>query len=768
MLSIFEYLLPMKRLLFLLLIFSFGAKAQDFTNSWSGHYSYYNIKKMDFAEGRIYAAAENSVFIHDLQTNTSQTLSSINGLSGGKISSIHYSETYNVLVLGYENGLLEVKRDDNETIFSFIDIVQKPTIPATSKKINHFHEVEGQLIISTGYGISMFNLENLEFADTYFIGNSGEQLNVLQSTVHNNNIYAATAGSGIKFASLDNPNLIDYSQWQSIAPTSTWKGIVSVGDFLYAMRSNNDLFRVEGTTISSVGTLQSVVRDMWGNGNFFYVTAANKAVVYDANANQVALVNAIPEENFNLNTSFYQEETFYLGHRTKGLIKYNPSTSAYNELSPAGPLYNSISDVEAAPNQLWAVFDEYNVEFNPYIPAITARGASHFVEDEWQHFSSSDLFGVSELVNVTINPNNPGEVYLSSFLSGMVKVVDDEPIMLYNETNGLDDIDVPNGPSNTGDVRINGADFDNQGNIWLTNSRVDKGLKVITPQGNVDGVDITSIITDPFNDNAFTDLTVDSMNNVFFGTEKNGVVAYQTSTGELTNFENNLPSDEIRALAVDINNVLWIGTDRGLRVLYNPSSIFSQNISPSSIIILDEDGVAQELLFEQFIMDIEVDGSNNKWIATASSGVFHVSSNGQETLAHYTIDNSPLPSNNVTSISIDHSSGRVYFGTVDGLVSVKGNATQARNNLDKVYAYPNPVRPNFTGNVVIDGLMQNANVKITDIEGNLVYEEVSQGGSILWDTTAFGRHKVASGVYLVLITSEDQAETKVTKIMVIR
>ena len=203
--------------------------------------------------------------------------------------------------------------------------------------------------------------------------------------------------------------------------------------------------------------------------------------------------------------------------------------------------------------------------------------------------------------------------------------------------------------------------------------------------------------------------------------------------------------------------------------MFSPGSVFDENanIDTQPIIIL-EDGVPQELLFELTITDIEVDGANNKWISTASSGVFYLSPNGQETLLQFNIENSPLPSNNVQDIAIDSFSGVVYFATVNGLVAFNGTSTAPRDNLEGVYAFPNPVRPGFTGNVTIDGLTANANVKITDISGNLVFETTSEGGSVLWDTTAFGNYRVASGVYLVIITGEDALETKVSKIMVVR
>ena len=173
-------------------------------------------------------------------------------------------------------------------------------------------------------------------------------------------------------------------------------------------------------------------------------------------------------------------------------------------------------------------------------------------------------------------------------------------------------------------------------------------------------------------------------------------------------------------------------------------------------------------LYEQFITDIVVDGANNKWIGTADSGVFMVSPNGQETKYHFTINNSPLPSNVINDIDINSTTGEVFIATAKGLVSFKGVATSASEDLSNAYVYPNPVRPEYEGTVKIAGLINKANVKITDIAGNLVYEATSEGGTLEWDTTAFGKYKVASGVYMIFISAQDGLETKVKKVMIIR
>ena len=145
-----------------------------------------------------------------------------------------------------------------------------------------------------------------------------------------------------------------------------------------------------------------------------------------------------------------------------------------------------------------------------------------------------------------------------------------------------------------------------------------------------------------------------------------------------------------------------------------------------------------------------------------------MSQNGQETKYHFTTDNSPLPSNIINDIDINSATGEVFIATAKGLVSFKGTSTAANDDLNNAYVYPNPVRPEYQGTVKIAGLLDKANVKITDIEGNLVYETISQGGTIEWDTTAFGKHKVASGVYMIFISAQDGVETKVKKVMIIR
>lgn len=749
--------------------------AQSFEDTWTGHFSYVSIKAISQGNDKIYAAAENAVFSYDLSTQEIETVSTINGLSGELISTLYYSEEFGLLVIGYENGLIEIKRDGDEDILTVVDILNKPTIPPTTKRINQFNEYEGNLYIAAQFGVSVFDLAALEFGDTYFIGDLGTQINIVQTAIVPPFIYAASIGEGLRRAQIDSPNLIDFDEWELISG-GTFVGIQELGNDVYISR-RNEVFRITNG-VQSVATFPDDIIGFESFDDKMIITTASRVIAYDVNFNLVGSVNSINGvEDFILQSGFGFEDFLYLGTTEQGLFQIEIGNSDGNKLLPDGPLFNRAFSIDASPGQLWVNFGDVTVSFDPF--PLTERGISNLREGAWFNIPYDELTetlgkDVNDLVRIQINPNDPNEVYMSSFQKGILQIEDQTPIKLFDESNSSLEI-TANDPAFG--IRIYGLDYDNQGNLWAVQAKDENGLIRITPEGQLQQIDIsnifnfTSLSTSPL---ALTEVETTRENYVFFGANSDGLVGFNPSNNRFNKIgteigNGNLPNSTVRSLAIDNNNRLWIGTLKGLRVLFNPGSFFEEGANTDTqAIIIEEDGVGQELLFEQTVTDIEVDGSNNKWIATATSGVFYFSPNGQETLLRFTKDNSPLPSNNVQDIAIDDFSGVVYFATTNGLVAYNGTSTAPRDNLENVYAFPNPVRPNFTGNVTIDGLTANANVKITDITGNLVFETTSEGGSVLWDTTAFGKYKVASGVYLVVITAADAIETKIAKIMVVR
>ncbi|NNF30661.1 MAG: T9SS type A sorting domain-containing protein [Flavobacteriaceae bacterium] len=760
----------MKQLLAtLLLLVSCLSSAQNFEDEWTGYFSYVSIKAISQGNDRLFAVAENAVFSFDLSTREINTISSVNGLSGELISSLYYSSNFNLLVIGYENGLIDIVIDGEENILKVVDILEKPTIPPNRKRINHFNEYNGSLYISTGFGISVYDLERLEFGDTYFIGELGTQISTSQTTISGEFIFASSDEGGIRRALVDNPNLINFEEWTPINLGSNWLGIQALGDQVYAMRVDDRLFEfIPGAGFVPVTDYASQVVDFGVQGDLLTVTTVAAIEAYSEGFVLEASVTNIPGFDVVGQSGYSFNNFFYYGTEEDGLLAIPFGTNQAEQILPDGPIDNRPYSLDAVPGELWVAFGEVDVNFNPF--PLTNKGISHLKEGSWINFDFEAALETNDIVNVAINPADPTEVFMTSYNKGLLRIVDEQPFLRYDNTNtNLNSID-PNGT----DVRLYGADFDRDGNLWVTQSREEEGLIRITPSLQFQKNDITDIIPNAATSGALGELRISREGYIFFTYDQDGLVAYNPSSGQFKLIEEgigtgNLPDNNVRAIEFDNQNRLWIGSLMGLRVFFNVGGLFEEgaNVDAQPIIIL-EDGVPQELLFELTVTDIEVDGSNNKWISTATSGVFYLSSNGQETLLRFTKSNSPLPSDNVQDIAIDPFTGVVYFATLNGLVAYNGSSTAPRENLEDVYSYPNPVRPGFEGNVTIDGLTARANVKITDLEGNLVFEETSQGGSVLWDTTAFGRYKVASGVYLVLITTDDALETKVHKIMIVR
>ncbi|MFT6198035.1 MAG: ligand-binding sensor domain-containing protein [Nonlabens sp.] len=387
------------------------------------------------------------------------------------------------------------------------------------------------------------------------------------------------------------------------------------------------------------------------------------------------------------------------------------------------------------------------------------------------NYSFNDVLNAQSISSITVNPNDPNEVFLSSMQDGVVQFVDESAVTRFEQFNSslFPTVD-SNAPPPGIFYRISNSTFDRSGNLWVVQSLSDFSLHKRTPSGQWTAFDLSDEITNVAQ--SATKIVVTQEGNIIYGTTSIGLVGFDPETSQALSFnvDNNLINNYVASLRLDLNGQLWIGSNLGLRVLFNPNSMFTENPSDArSIIIEDTNGIPRELLADEAVLDIEIDGNNNKWVATASSGAFLFSPSGRETIFQFTTDNSPLPTNAVNDISIDESSGKIYFATDKGIVAFQGErSSKPEDNLESVRAFPNPVRPGFEGNVTIDGLTDRARVKITDIEGNLVYEAVSQGGSIPWDTRSFSGRKVASGVYFLFISTNDNIETTVSKLMIVR
>jgi hypothetical protein len=788
------------RTLLISLCFSALGYSQDFSVLWQSHYSYNEIIDVVNADNRIYAAAQNAVFEYDTLDGELRTITTVEGLSGQEITTIYYSEIYQYLLIGYETGLIEVYSETDSSVLTIVDILDKQNITPENKRINHFYENNGFVYISTDYGVSVYDLERLEFGDTYFIGNGGSQIKVEQVSINNNEIFVACQdNNGIKKADLSNPNLIDYQQWSTLID-GNHVTMSTLNNKVYSVRSNRVLYEIDGSNLTAILTLPSLPLDAdVANSNLIF-TATNAAYVYDENIQLLSSYS--PNEDFDTNFSAATQvnDNVYIGTTDFGVLSILLSeVNNYTQTKPNGPSRNGIFRLNATTGNVYTTYGEFTQALNPF--PLTSRGMSIYRDEVWENIPFDSLLGARELNEITPNIFNPNQVFVSSYKDGILEFNDFEPTILYNQTNsGLESLILPNNPNFVG-IRVSGAEFDSSGLLWSLTSRVDKALKSYNPMtGAWQGYSFSSLIDNALSDEVgFFDMEIDNNGTKWIGSYTNGLIAYNENKSNpiknLSTEEQNLPAlGRVQSLALDDRNQLWVGTTLGLRVLFNTSGFFeAANPTLSQIIIL-EDGIPKELLEDQSITDIKVDGSNNKWVGTADSGVFYFSPDGQTTIYHFTVDNSPLPSNTVNDISIDSDNGIVYIATIKGLLAFNSGGSKPEETLDNAYVYPNPVRPEYdvlgysdlndiNKGIKISGLTESVNIKITDIEGNLVAEAQSNvnlrsssanynfaidGGTAVWNGKNLGNSVVRSGVYLILISDLDSFETKVLKVLIVR
>lgn len=770
---------------FLTVFFSLLIVNFSISQSWNGHFSFNNSIDISHGNGRVFVASENAIYIYYNADNSLITLTTIDGLSGELISNIHFSSIFNKLIIGFENGLIQIIDFNNDNVTTLFDIIDKTTIPPNKKRINQFTEYENEIYIATDYGISIYNLESLEFGDSLFIGDNGSQIEIEQIAINDNYIYSVSENfEGLKRANLDT-DIVNFINWEVVS-SGSYSNILNFNDILI-YSNGNSIYSFEQNSSQQIIFINNEIKDILVKSNKLIVTTTDKIYVYDESFNLIysPISSDLYEVSFNNSTII--NNNLFVSTSENGLLKININNiQQFSFKLPNGPLNNNVFSLSSLYGNLWATFGSYTSTYNPY--PLSRKGISNFNGENWNNINYDSIpQNAVNLNNISINPFNISNIFISSFHGGLVEI-NDENINLFDQTNsGLESLITSD--INYSSVRISSSSFDNSGLLWLMNSRVDNPLYSYNLDTNQwINYDFTEIIPDGFNDElGFSDLVIDYNGTKWIGGLNSGLIGFNENSGNTQlkkiNDIDNLPSPYVKSLAIDNNNHLWIGTIKGLRVLYNTSNFFDSNSSTQQIVI-EEEGIYKELLEQQYISDIKVDGSNNKWIGTIGSGVFYFSQNGQQTIYHFTKNNSPLPSNNINDIALDFSNGLVYIATDRGLVSFESGGSDSSENLKDSYIYPNPVRPTYNINqdkIKIAGITQNINIKITDISGNLVAEANSNtnnryngfnlevdGGIAYWNGKNFANNTVASGVYIVLLSDLDSYETKVLKIMIIR
>jgi hypothetical protein len=462
---------------------------------------------------------------------------------------------------------------------------------------------------------------------------------------------------------------------------------------------------------------------------------------------------------------------------------------------PDGPMSNNVYDISASEECIYLTAGAVSITWNN----VSMPGEySYYDGISWKNFrrdaAEPDQKNWRDFLHIAKDPSDPTHAFICSWGTGVFEVSDGELLEHYDQYNSaLQNIDWVQQDYY---VRVGGIAMDKSGNVWMNNGGVRYGLVVKTADDNWIQYSYKALSKL----HSMSQILV-TKNNVFwmiiprtdlaglFVFDINNTVEDQTddiyrcalapysdsdprNAGKLLIWDENgeTITNKIYSLAEDKNGYIWVGTDKGVLVYYRPYAVFDEEKPVASRIKVprnDGSNLADYLLENETVTAIAVDGGNRKWLGTLNSGIFLVSEDGTKTLSSFNMDNSPLISNSIKTIAIHPKTGEVLIGTDEGIVSYKALATEGADSFSKIYAYPNPVRENYSGDIIITGLMENSTVKIVDVSGKLVFETKSAGGRASWNGKNLHGQKVKSGVYVVFVSNEDGSEKDVTKILIV-
>jgi len=754
-----------------LLVFIFCAytmEAQIGVGEWRDHLSFRYTESVTESTKKVYVASESGIFSYSKSSNNIEKLTKVNVLSDVGISTINYSEDNSVLVVGYSNGNLDLVYNTN--VFNLSDI-KRETING-SKCINRIYFIDEFAYLSCGFGIVVVNLEKREIKETYYIGDLGVLLSVHEIKLDNNYLYAAT-NQGIYIADYTNQNLADFSNWERLTSipnyTSSFNSIVVRNGKLLVNHNNDsfndELYVYEDGSWTLFNSSFSDVRKIRESETQIQVVTDQNIQIYNWDfdlINTIESSESIPLNPYDVCTS--DENTYYVADKGNGLAKVNGTIELINSNSPyTSNAYNIATANDKVIVAAGGLTSSRNNKF--------LNGAYFTFEKE--RWKSTFNYQAKDYVVAKIDPQNPNHYFLGAWGHGVVEYKNNEIVETYDYTNSSLQTVI----SGQYYVRIGGMAFDNENNLWITNSSVSNPISVRKTDGtwksfnyenSISDIVVSEIIVTQDN---YKWLVLPNGNGLFVFDNNQTIDNENDDQFKKLNIvdENGkIITNRINAIAEDLNGEIWLGSDQGIVVYYNPSTVFDEDLFYARRIIVTIGDATNYLLKSEVINSIAVDGANRKWIGTESSGVYLVSKDGTEELNHFTEENSPLLSNKIYDVEINHESGEVFFATDKGLVSYRGTATMGSDEFRDVYAYPNPVRETYTGDITIRGLVSDVNVKITDISGNLVYETTAEGGQATWDGKNFDGKRPSTGVYLVFCTNDDGSKTYITKLLFIR
>ena len=740
---------------------------------WTLYPSLQSVSDIAWSQNTVYGLANGNLMSVDVPTGEVRSYDKSNGLSGSSICHLQYDDSTRQTILIYTNGMIDLIY--RNTIYPMVDLYMKSedmeVIP------NQTFVQKGTMYLAMPFGVVEINLVKREIVGTYYIGDEASVVNVLSVTATNDSIFAMTDKHLYSIAKTGYP--IDYRRWNKTEWTvgESRKRIIGYKDHLYLFADSLLMCK------TAVGW------DTVPSGKLNWASCKGQYLL--AYCNTTGLMQ-LEEDTMRCITRLYAKEAvgrngwYWMAGASLGLRRLYSDGTGSRDYSMNSPVDNDSYRLQYIGNTL------YVVAGGRWAAPFRRPGTIKYFENgEWNAITSksiSDAMGIDaqDVMSVAVDPRDEKHMFAACYGRGLLEFYDKKVIERYTKDNSTLSSIVAENPNNY--TCTDGSMFDAQGNLFVLNVGTQGyPVNILTSDKHWVGIKLFTSSNQPI---SFTtpcsDMVIDNRNPNW-----KWMADVRTTTGVILWDDNgtlyNNADDKalkrnsfvdqkgkpvlvenIYCLAQDKKGVVWVGTNAGL-ILIDHENFFTSD-KCSRVIIRRNDGtdLADYLLAEEQINAIAVDGANRKWIGTANSGIYLVSADGQETIHHFTAENSNLPSSEILSITINPKNGDVFVGTAAGIASYRSDATEPKEDMSSVYAYPNPVRPDYVGEIAITGLMDESWVNIVDAGGNIVCKTRSYGGTATWDGCDQAGRRVASGVYSALCNAGDGSGHTVVKILIMR
>ncbi|MGB1218669.1 MAG: two-component regulator propeller domain-containing protein [Flavobacteriales bacterium] len=761
-------------ILLFLISFSFSTYAQNSMWQWKEHLNYSQATDLIEKDGKLICSTSQGLFSYTLSTGEIETLTSLNGLNDANIVSMAYSETLDCIVLGYENGNIDLVFSDE--IINVPDLKNTPNITG-NKSILHIN-IDGTFAyLSSYFGIIKLNIAKKEISDTYYLEKNNGYKTIYSTAIYNDSLFAATA-EGLFVGDKNHPFLSYYQNWEKLDfqnkldSNSIISHIAATSDFLMFNRRIDTVYHAEQQFYYKDGHIDSLETSSifqlkglrtWKNKIYsshdFFATEHTSL----SEASKFLLVGELKIRQA-LKAS---DGSLWGADLAYGLAKQT-GWKTYESFAPNGPQSDIVNRINYTKDG--KMYMSHGKVGNSHTPQYIKKNFSVYQNNTWTYFPANDTLPELDITQMVADPFDPNKSWGSSWGGGLFEYENYILKTRYDTSNS----ELQPRPALTYQYLVADLGFDDQGTLWVLSSLSDYPLVSKTKDNVWAKYNFGSKLVNTARINRLS--VFSGLNQKWITTQGAGIVVFDESQSGVKYKSlkagvgnGNLESNQVNCATIDQNNKVWIGTDNGLSVLSSPRSIFNGTTPDANHVLVFFDGNWEPIFKGQNILDIEIDGANRKWFAT-TQGVYLTSADGTEQIRHFNTDNSPLLSNIVYDIAINQKTGEVFFATEYGVISYMSDAQLLEESSRAVLVFPNPVDPAYDGPITIDGLIANSNVKIADVSGRLVYQTISNGNRVVWDGKTLDGRAVESGVYIVYsaLFENDQNLEEVAKFVIVR